>query len=171
LETYFVANDAQDQENLQGPVTKYYPRPGKLIQSDACSGAGLPWGGLGIRVETRGFQWNNPLVKNALFFEYNITNISDYDINDVSFGYWVDNAIGSDGNTDEVGYFDTYLDLSYSWDYDGVGLGTIVPGIMGFAFLESPGISTDNIDNDEDGLSKNAKPMIPGTIVPRPTPS
>ena len=23
---------------------------------------------------------------------------------------------------------------------------------MGFAFLESPGISTDNIDNDQDGL-------------------
>ena len=152
LETYFVANDAQDQENLQGPDYKYYPRPGKLIQSDASAGAGLPWGGLGIRVETRGFQWNNPLVKNALFFEYNITNISDYDINDVSFGYWVDNAIGSDGNTDEVGYFDTYLDLSYSWDIDGVGLGTVVPGIMGFAFLESPGISTDNVDNDEDGL-------------------
>jgi|TARA_B110000263_G_scaffold104545_1_gene91286 hypothetical protein len=152
LETYFVANDAQDQENLQGPVIKYYPRPGREIQSDASFGAGLPWGGLGIRVETRGFQWNNPLVKNALFFEYNITNISDYNINDVSFGYWVDNAIGSDGNTDEVGYFDTYLDLSYSWDYDGIGLGTVVPGIMGFAFLESPGIKTDNIDNDDDGL-------------------
>jgi len=152
LETYFVANDAQDQENLQGPLYKYYPRPGKFIQSDASIGAGLPWGGLGIRVETRGFQWNNPLVKNALFFEYNITNISDYDINSVSFGYWVDNAIGSDGNTDEVGYFDEYLDLSYTWDYDGIGLGSVVPGIMGFAFLESPGISTDNIDNDEDGL-------------------
>ena len=152
LETYFVANDAQDQENLQGPVIKYYPKPGKFIQNDASFGAGLPWGGLGIRVETRGFQWNNPLVKNALFFEYNITNISDYTINDIAFGYWVDNAIGSDNNTDEVGFFDTYLDLSYSWDYDGIGLGTVVPGIMGFAFLESPGISIDNIDNDDDGI-------------------
>ena len=29
-------------------------------------------------------------------------------------------------------FFDTYLDLSYSWDYDGVGLAGVTPGIMGF---------------------------------------
>ena len=168
LETYFVSNDAQDQESLQGPIYKYYPRPGNFIQSDASIGGGLPWGGLGIRVETRGFQWNNPLVKNALFFEYNITNISDYDINSVSFGYWVDNAIGSDGNTDEVGYFDEYLDLSYTWDYDGIGLGSVVPGIMGFAYLESPGISTDNIDNDEDGLIDESRDYDKGNWEENP---
>ena len=86
-------------------------------------------------MEIRGFQWNNPLVRDALFWEYNITNISDFNILETSFGYWVDNAIGSEGTTDdEVGYFDTYLDLSYSWDYDGVGQAGVAPGIMGFAF-------------------------------------
>ena len=29
--------------------------------------AGYDWGGLGVRVEARGFQWNNPLVRDALF--------------------------------------------------------------------------------------------------------
>ena len=153
LETYFVINDAMDQEYIDRNDFRYYPRPGKKIQQDASFLPGKDWGGLGLRVEIRGFQWNNPLVRDALFWEYNITNISDFNILETSFGYWVDNAIGSEGTTDdEVGYFDTYLDLSYSWDYDGVGQAGVAPGIMGFAFLESPGISDDEIDNDQDGI-------------------
>ena len=158
LETYFVINDAQDHEYLQGDNFHYYPRgEEKKIQEDASAQAGLSWGGLGIRVETRGFQWNNPLARDALFWEYNIANISNYDINEVAFGYWVDNAIGGEDNPgqgdDEVGYFDIDLDLAYSWDYDGLGDNDdFAPGIMGFAYLESPGISDDGIDNDGDGL-------------------
>ena len=166
LETYFVINDAQDQENLQGPDFRYYPRPGKFIQQDASVQAGLPWGGLGLRVEARGFQWNNPLVRDALFWEYNITNISDYDINEVAFGYWVDNAIGGEsGLDDEVGYFDTSLDLSYSWDHNGIGEGGVEPGIMGFAYLESPGISDDLVDNDNDGIIDEKRDNDKGSII------
>ena len=167
LETYFVINDAQDQEHLQGADYRYYPRLNKYIGDDASVQAGLPWGGLGIRVEARGFQWNNPLVRDALFWEYNITNISDYDINEVAFGYWVDNAIGGEsGLDDEVGYFDTDLDLSYSWDFNGIGAGGVEPGIMGFAYLESPGISDDLIDNDNDGLIDEKRINNgPGTLI------
>ncbi len=166
LETYFVINDAQDQENLQGPDFRYYPRPGKFIEQDASVQAGLPWGGLGLRVEARGFQWNNPLVRDALFWEYNIANISDYDINEVAFGYWVDNAIGGEsGLDDEVGYFDTSLDLSYSWDHNGIGEGGIEPGIMGFAYLESPGISDDLVDNDNDGIIDEKRDNDKGSII------
>ena len=166
LETYFVINDAQDQENLQGPDFRYYPRPGKFIEQDASVQAGLPWGGLGLRVEARGFQWNNPLVRDALFWEYNIANISDYDINEVAFGYWVDNAIGGEsGLDDEVGYFDTSLDLSYSWDHNGIGEGGVEPGIMGFAYLESPGISDDLVDNDNDGIIDEKRDNDKGSII------
>ena len=105
--------------------------------------AGYDWGGLGVRVEARGFQWNNPFVRDALFWEYNISNISDYNITEMAFGYWVDNAIGGGDTDDEVGYFDTQLNLAYSWDYDATGFGGGTPGIMGFAFLESPGFSND----------------------------
>ena len=166
LETYFVINDAQDQENLDRSDYRYYPRPGQYIQENASVQAGLPWGGLGLRVEARGFQWNNPLVRDALFWEYNITNISDYDINEVAFGYWVDNAIGGESTLDdEVGYFDTDLDLSYSWDYNGIGEGGSEPGIMGFAYLESPGISDDLIDNDNDGIIDEKRDNDKGTII------
>ena len=182
LATYFVANDAQDQEwvthwecdsnyydNLiecaencdsncaqQGNSLgySYIPRPGDYIQEDATKQAGLPWGGLGVRVEARGFQWNNPLVRDALFWEYNISNTSDYDIPYMGFGYWVDNGIGGESNvSDENGWFDTYLDLSYTWDADNTGFGGITDfGIMGFAYLESPSLSDDGIDNDGDGI-------------------
>ncbi|MFA4838138.1 MAG: hypothetical protein WC703_01505 [Candidatus Neomarinimicrobiota bacterium] len=156
METYFVANDAQDLEYL-GPedIVRYYPRPGKKIgdkRPDVTIQKGKPWGGIGIRVEQRGFQWNNPQARDALFWEYVIANISDYDLKDVAFGYWVDNAIGNDG-VDELGYFDRKLDMAYSWDIDGIGQGGLPTGIMGFAYLESPGLAYDEIDNDEDGLT------------------
>ena len=155
METYFVANDAQDLEYLGDDDTlKYYPRPGVKIgdkNPDVTIQYGEPWGGIGVRVETRGYQWNNPLARDAIFWEYNVSNISDYDLPQVALGYHVDNAIGNDSN-DEIGFFDTYLDLAYSWDIDGVGQGGLKTGIMGFAFLESPGLAYDDIDNDEDGL-------------------
>jgi hypothetical protein len=160
LETYFVVNDAHDQEYLEESDTlKYYPRPGVFIgdkKPDVTIQNGLPWGGLGTRVEARGYQWNNPHARDVIFWEYNISNISEYDLPQAAFGYHVDNAIGNDSN-DELGYFDTYLDLCYSWDIDGVGQGGVQTGIMGFAFLESPGLAYDGVDNDEDGLVDEAR--------------
>lgn len=160
LETYFVANDAQDQEYL-GPEDrlKYYPRPGRKIgdiRPTVTIQKGCPWGGIGVRVEQRGFQWNNPQARDAIFWEYTIANISDYDLTQVAFGYWVDNAIGDAiagaGDDDELGFFNTKSDMAYSWDIDCIGQGGFPTGTMGFAYLESPGLAYDGIDNDEDGL-------------------
>lgn len=156
LETFFVANDAQDQEYLlPGRRVKYYPRPGVKIgdkNPNVTTNLGAPWGGIGIRVETRGMQWSNPQTQDAIFWEYNIANISEYDLPEMTFGYWNDNGIGGNEPTDDLGYYDTYLDLAFSWDIDMVGEGGLQPGVLGFAFLESPGISTDGIDNDDDGI-------------------
>ena len=152
LETYFVANDAQDQEYLGvEDKEKYYPRPGVYIDEESSIQPGYPWGGIGIRVEQRGFQWNNPQARDAIFWEYKIANISDYDLPEVAFGYWVDNGIGGEAD-DEIGFFDTKIDMAYSWDDNQIGRGGLRTGLMGFAYLESPGIPFDDIDNDEDGL-------------------
>jgi len=152
LETYFVVNDAHDQEYLESDdKVRYYPRPGVYIGDDITIQSGRPWGGIGVRVAARGFQWNNPQVRDAIFWEYNVANISDYDLTEVCFGYWVDNAIGGEGPDDDIGYFSDELDLAYSWDIDGIGDNGLA-GIMGFAYLESPGIAYDGIDNDGDGL-------------------
>ncbi len=154
-ESYYVVNDAQDLEYL-GPedFVKYYPRPGYKIgdiKPDVTKQLGEPWGGLGLRVAVRGFQWNNPQARDAIFWEYSIANVSDYDLRDVAFGYWVDNGIGNDAS-DDIGFFDDEIDMSYSWDINGVGSGGLPTGVMGFAYLESPGLAYDNIDNDGDGL-------------------
>lgn len=156
LECFFVANDAQDQEYLQDTArVKYYPRPGRVIgdfDPNVSIQCGLPWGGAGIRVEQRGFQWNNPQARDAIFWEYNIANISNYNLSEVAFGYWVDCSIGDDEGNDEFAAYDTKLDLAYCWDSNGIGSGGLKVGTSGFAYLESPANSQDGIDNDEDGL-------------------
>jgi len=166
LETYFVANDAQDLENIvrrndpdQKLITtgpRYYPRPGHRIgdiNPDVTVQRGMPWGGLGLRVSLRGFQWNNPEARDIIFLEYEISNISAYDLPSCGFGFFLDTAIGGEHSPDgDVGYYNTKLDLAYCWDYDGVGAGGLSPGILGMAYLESPGKPFDSRDNDEDGL-------------------
>ncbi len=159
LETYFVVNDAQDQEHLgKDDRVKYYPRPGVKIgdkRPQVTIQKGFPWGGTGIRVETRGFQWKNPEAADCIFWEFTIANISDHDLPEMYFGYHMDNAVGGEEyhNADDVAFFNKPLDMCFSWDYDGqmIGGGGI-PGVMGFAYLESPGVATDIRDNDEDGL-------------------
>lgn len=166
LESYFVFNDAQDLEKLvkrndpeQGLITdslRYYPRPGKYI-GDLNPGVtvqkGYPWGGLGIRISARGFQWNNPEARDMIFWEFDISNISDYDLPVSGFGYDLNMAVGDEHlPDDDIGYFNAELDMVYVWDYDGVGVGGVIPGVFALAYLESPGLAYDNIDNDDDGL-------------------
>ena len=167
-ECYYVVNDAQDLEYLGSEDNvKYYPRPGTHIgdlKPDVTKQLGEPWGGLGLRVSVRGFQWNNPQARDAIFWEYSIANISDYDLRDVAFGYWVDNGIGADAD-DDLGYFDIEIDMSYSWDINGIGFGGLPTGVMGFAYLESPGLAYDYQDNDGDGLTDEKRDNEPIAIV------
>jgi hypothetical protein len=168
METYFAVNDAQDQENLGvEDYVKYYPRPGHFvgdIRPNVTIQFGSPWGGLGTRVETRGFQWNNPQARDAIFWEYSVANISEYNLTEVAFGYWVDNAIGGDGD-DDLGYFDDQVDMAFSWDINGIGLGGLPTGVMGFAYLESPGLAYDYLDNDGDGLIDEKRDNEPLAII------
>jgi hypothetical protein len=151
-ETYFIANDAHDQEYLgSDDVVKYYPRPGVFIgdkRPDVTIQKGSPWGGVGIRLKARGYQWNNIQARDVIFWEYDISNISDYNLTECAFSFYIDS-----GHEDEIGYFNTFEDMAYIWDYNGIGAGGLVPGVMGVAFLESPGLPYDGIDNDDDGLT------------------
>jgi len=179
LESYFVFNDAQDLEKIvqrndpdeklivDGP--RYHPRPGKFIgdiNPDVTVQKGYPWGGLGLRVATRGFQWNNPEAKDIIFWEFDITNISEYDLPISGFGYDIDMALGDEHlPDDDIGFFNKPLDMVYVWDYDGIGVGGIVPGVFATAYLESPGLAYDDIDNDEDGLIDEKRDNHAGNLV------
>jgi len=173
LESYFVANDAQDQEYLQPDLrVKYYPRPGVKIgdkNPNVTIQKGSPWGGLGVRVEVRGYQWENPQTRDVIFWEYNISNISEYDIPRTVFGFFVDMGVGNAFNfgddIDDLGSFDKATNMAFIWDANASGYGGYVPGICGITFLESPGITGDGIDNDDDGLIDEARDNLAQTIV------
>jgi len=168
LESYWVCNDAQDLENLQpssplhpnGSLVRFYPRPsvkiGDLHPNDITVQKGLPWGGLGLRTEVRAYQWNNQEARDAVFFEYNITNISDYDLTRAVFGFYLDAANGNKSPTsaaeDQVGFFDTYQDFMYTWSLSGTGFGGGKPAVSGWAFLESPGDAHNGIDDNDNGV-------------------
>lgn len=168
LESYFVVNDAQDLENIKEDRfegRRYYPR-GKdfkigSIDPNVTIQNGETWGGIGVRTAVRGYQWTHPQAQDAIFFEYNVTNISNYDLSDLFLGFEVDNAVGGEstrvrgddayggGGEDDVAFYkiEHEVNLTFVWDYDFIPVGDgKEPGVIGFAFLESPGINYDGID-------------------------
>jgi hypothetical protein len=173
LESYFVSNDAQDLEYvLPNRRVKYFPRPEVKIgdlNPNVTIQKGNPWGGLGLRVEVRGYQWNNPQSRDVVFWEYNVSNISDYDIPRTSFGYFMDmgngNAFNFSDDADDLGGFVEEADMAYSWDSNNSGAGGYQPGTLGIAYLESPGIIGDNIDNDDDGITDEKRDNEASIII------
>jgi len=141
METIFVFDDDPDKEpNLH---MNYY------CHDDSTRG------GLGLWVKARGFQWSHVLAEDCIFWLYNITNESSHDYEKTYYSQYLDWGVGGvEDGADDVGEYDTNLDIAYAYDTDGYGTpGNWYPvGYAGYAFLESPGISDDGIDNDSDGI-------------------
>ena len=112
--------------------------------------------GLGIKLDTRIYQWNHPAAEDIIIITYMIENVSDKTLDSVVFGMYGDADIGSTNGdfSDDDAYFDVDNDIVYQWDHDGwsAANGGFVPAYFGWAFLESPGNPTDGIDNDGDGM-------------------
>lgn len=142
FETFFVMDDSRDKEFTRTPFN-YYP-----IASD------LDRGGLGLRVEVRGFQWSHVLAEDIIFWHYDIVNISDFDYPTTLFGFYTDCGVGgTDDSEDDNASFDLRLDLAYCYDSNGLGVpDNWKTGYYGYAYLESPGNGFDGIDNDDDGM-------------------
>jgi hypothetical protein len=151
-ESYFVMDDHANNEFA------FYP---DANDSNRC--------GLGLLVKARGLQWSHVLAEDCIFWLYDITNIGTYNYQKVVFGEVFDGFIGGFGDEhDDCAYFDKTgdMDITYSWDNDGVGIGGWSPvGYFGYAFLESPGDATDGIDNDEDGLLDERRDSGPGDYI------
>ncbi|MEO0205582.1 MAG: hypothetical protein ABIL22_02770 [candidate division WOR-3 bacterium] len=142
FETFFVMDDSRDKEFTRTPFN-YYP-----IASDQDRG------GLGLRVEVRGFQWSHVLAEDIIFWHYDIVNISDFSYPTTLFGFYTDCGVGgTDDSEDDNASFDLRLDLAYCYDSNGLGVpDNWQTGYYGYAYLESPGNGFDGIDNDEDGM-------------------
>ena len=143
FETFFVMDDSKDGEWKRGPYS-YFP-----ISSDSS------WGGVGLRVEVRGFQWSHVLAEDIIFWHYDIVNVSDNDLDTTLFGFYTDPGVGGTNDSqDDNASYDTRLDLAYAFDEDGYGAPIRwKTGFYGYAYLESPGNAVNGTDDDEDGLT------------------
>lgn len=115
--------------------------------------------GVGLRVTVRGLQWAHFLAQDCIFWLYDITNISSYTYDKVTFGMVVGTLSGGrQDSRDDLARFILSTGITYSYDSDDQGSPGWVPvrpgeinvGIVGYAFLESPGNPVDGIDNDGD---------------------
>lgn len=142
FETFYVMDDSKDKEFTRVPFS-YYP-----IASDSNRG------GLGLRVEVRGFQWSQVLAEDIIFWHYDIVNISDQTYPKTLFGFYTDCGVGgTDDSGDDMANYDKTLDLAYCYDYDGYGAPVRwITGYYGYAYLESPGNATNGLDDDDDGM-------------------
>lgn len=131
--------------------------------------------GLGLRIEQRGFQWNNPQASDVLFFHYDITNEGTTDYNDnIIFGLYMDSGVGGSGkgkdpypeSDDDNAYFtkEEGINLVYTWDFYGNGVKGPT-GYLGYSYLETPGNQYDGLDNDKDGIRDEKRDSGPGTLI------
>lgn len=138
LETFFVFDDDPDEE------WDFYPDPADTSRR-----------GLGLEVAARFFQWSQVLAEDVIFAVYFITNEGKTTYDSTYYCFYIDWGVGgTDDSSDDTGDYNTLLDIAWAWDGDGFGTpGNWHPvGVAGFAFLESPGIDDDGLDNDEDGI-------------------
>ena len=151
LESYFVFDDDPDEE------WNFYPDPMDTTRR-----------GLGVEVAARYFQWSQVLAEDVIFALYFITNEGMTDYDSTYYSFYIDWGVGgTDDSSDDTGDYDLKLDIAWAWDQDGVGTpGQWSPvGVCGFAFLESPGIKDDGLDNDEDGIIDERREGGPGMLI------
>ena len=163
-ESFYVMNDNNDEEfnfsgNNQWGVS-FKPDPNNLSMN-----------GLGLEVKVRGMQWSQFQAQDVIFWLYEITNNSNTDYSKVVFGELVGTYVGITGQddspmeyADDWSFFDVNQNIAYTGDIDNDcsanpnWVGDV--GMVGYAFLESPGNPYDGIDNDGDALSYGAGPRF-----------
>lgn len=86
---------------------------------------------LGISVHLESYAWNFAFTDAFVILNYTITNVSDYPIEDVYAGLWLDTAVGNMNYTsifepgggwswyDNLNGFDINYDMGYQYDVDG----------------------------------------------------
>jgi hypothetical protein len=158
LETYFVFDDNEDREYIL--QNNFHPDSQDSTR-----------GGLGMQVRARGFQWSQVLAEDVIFWYYEITNMGTTDYKKTLFAQYVDWGIGGhDNSSNNAGDYNSDLNISYAWStvaYGSPGQWSPV-GYAGYAFLESPGISNDNIDNDHDGLTDERRDNVATVFISNP---
>ncbi len=158
LETYFVMDDNNferfSDSTKNARRIRFRPdsrNPGRL--------------GLGLEMRVRALQWAQFIAQDNIFWLYEITNTGTTDYDRSVFGMLVGTYIGvtSTENTgefdDDWSFYDVRENITYTGDFDRNVLRNprwnqrYPVGMVGYAFLESPGNPFDGLDNDGDADS------------------
>ncbi len=110
--------------------------------------------GLGLIIDVRALAWSQVLVRDAIYLLHTIKNDGTKDIKKVGVTVWFADFVGGNGDSqDDISEFDLIEDILWARDSDNRApdFGNDPVGIVGVSFLETPGNSTDRIDNDGDG--------------------
>jgi hypothetical protein len=162
-ETYFVMDDANDEEFNFADNNQWKA----AFKPDSANPARS---GLGLSVKARGMQWSDFLAQDCIFWLYEIRNAAATDYTKTVFGMLAGTYVGVTSTEDyheyddDYSFFDVSQDLTYTGDFADDNsrnprwVGPV--GIVGYAFLESPGNGFDGIDNDGDA---GENPLTPAT--------
>jgi hypothetical protein len=166
-ESYFVMDDNNDVRynfaSNNSPAVSFKPDSTNLLRN-----------GLGIVVRVRGLQWNQTLAQDNIFWLYEIENTGTATYNRAIFGMLVGTYVGVSGPgsdryaeyDDDWSFYDVNENITYTGDYprnnsrNPFWQGPV--GMVGYAFLESPGNPFDGIDNDDD-VAK----YVPASTLPK----
>ncbi|MFO7841911.1 MAG: hypothetical protein R6V48_07175 [Fidelibacterota bacterium] len=173
-ESFYMMDDNNDEEYNYRTYTagRFTGFPGYKFKPDANDPTR---NGLGLEVKVRGMQWQQFLAADVIFWLYEVTNTSTTDYSKVTFGMLCGTYVGVTGTDDSPGeydddwsFFDVRNDITYTGDFDNSckrnpkWQGSV--GLVGYAFLESPGNPYDGIDNDGD----NCNSVYPGLTFTAP---
>ena len=165
LEGFYVIDDLSDREYNVNPETGAPYSPYGVFMPIADDPTA---GGLGLQTKVRIFQWANVLSEDLMFLLYRITNVGDYNHNRLYFAQAQDYGLGTEEG-DENAAFDPLEDVAYGWDQDGLCTrttgGQYACGYTGFAFLESPTLQSDGLDNDQDGMTDELRFGGAGSLI------
>ncbi len=172
LETDFVVDDNNDERfNNAGNNPS-----GIAFKPDSTNPSR---NGLGFLMRVRAMQWAQFLAKDNIFWLYEITNTGTTNYDRAVFGMLVGTYVGVTSTEDfgeyrdDWSFFDVNENLTYTGDIKAINgrcmndpLWQPTPcsgaGLVGYAFLESPGNPYDGIDNDGDADSS-----VTGRLAPK----
>jgi hypothetical protein len=156
-ESYFVMDDNNDERFNVAKNNTF----GIDFKPDAKN---LSRNGMALEVRVRGMQWAQFLAKDNIFWLYEITNKGTTNYTRMVFGMLVGTYVGVTGCDDRPGeydddwsFYDVKTNITYTGDFprensrNPLWVGPV--GMVGYAFLESPGNGYDGIDNDGDADS------------------
>ena len=167
LETYFVMDDNNDERfnSVNNNVFRVAFKPDSFNPSR---------NGMGLQVGVRAMQWAQFLAKDNIFWLYEVTNTGTTNYEKAVFAMLVGTYVGVTSTedyqeySDDWSFYDPKLNLTYTGDYKAINgqrmknpLWVGGTGLVGYAFLESPGNPFDGIDNDGDADSSASGRLAP----------